>query len=42
MRCHRRGKVSKFNLGEVERSILSNILQQLLASLTIFIKKTVL
>lgn len=43
MRCSRRGMVSKFNLGEVERSILSNILrQQFLASWTIFIKKTVL
>ena len=42
MRGSRRRKVSKFNLGQVERSILSNILQEVLASWTIFVKKTVL
>ena len=42
MRRSRRRKVSKFNLGQVERGILSNILQEVLASWTIFVKKTVL
>jgi hypothetical protein len=42
MGCHRRGKVSKFNLGEEERSILSNMIEGSVASWTIFMKKTVL
>jgi hypothetical protein len=42
MRCHRRGEVSKFNLGEEERSILSNMIEGSVASWIIFMKKTVL